>query len=272
MAEKCQNGTGSGQTPRTVHVHTRRIHDACMDKDCVEELRVYLTRSSQQNLERATAAKARCAELLYAHPEVEALPYSQGKYAVDLTFYYRVIGDAILCGTRPTTVYGLAVFTKRIVLCAGCSRAKIFSSANSLCELTHEQLAAAEMPTAVVEALDPMVLSARVREACECRRSEPELCELPQAIRDFFDEELAMNGESKRLYVTLGQFSTVRLERETQLLLPICDYSVPSKTCCDTPECVEDPCDLFAQIAFPMAEFFPSEQNCDSTAQPCACQ
>ncbi len=271
MAERCQERPGSEQAPHSANVHTKKIHDACMDKDCVEDLRVYLTRSSQQNLDRATSAKARCAELLYAHPEVETLPYNRGRYAIDITFYYRIIGDAILCGTRPTTVYGLAVFTKRVVLCAGCSRAKIFTSDTALSELTREQLAAAELPEAVVEALDPMVLAARVREVCECRRSDPELCELPQAIRDYFDEELAMNGETKRLYVTIGQFSTVRLERDTQLHIPVYDYSMPSKECCDSQDCAEDPCELFSRIEFPVGEFFPGEHNCHPTQTDCAC-
>ena len=43
-----------------VCIHTDQILDSCMDKDCVEDLRVYLTRESQAALDRATGAKTRC--------------------------------------------------------------------------------------------------------------------------------------------------------------------------------------------------------------------
>ena len=90
-----------------------------MDKDCVEDLRVYLTRESQAALDRSTGAKTRCAELLFARVEVEPLAYKRGHYAVDLTFYYRILGDATVGGTRPVTITGLAVFTKRVALYGG---------------------------------------------------------------------------------------------------------------------------------------------------------
>lgn len=84
-----------------VCIHTDQILDSCMDKDCVEDLRVYLTRESQAALDRSTGAKTRCAELLFARVEVEPLAYKRGHYAVDLTFYYRILGDATVGGTRP---------------------------------------------------------------------------------------------------------------------------------------------------------------------------
>ena len=58
-----------------VCIHTDQILDSCMDKDCVEDLRVYLTRESQAALDRSTGAKTRCAELLFARVEVEPVSY-----------------------------------------------------------------------------------------------------------------------------------------------------------------------------------------------------
>ena len=111
-----------------VCIHTDQILDSCMDKDCVEDLRVYLTRESQAALDRSTGAKTRCAELLFARVEVEPLAYKRGHYAVDLTFYYRILGDATVGGTRPVTITGLAVFAKRVALYGGRGKAKTFSS------------------------------------------------------------------------------------------------------------------------------------------------
>ena len=65
-------------------------------------------------------------------------------------------------------------------------------------------------------------------------------------------------GDIHRLFVTLGQFSMIRLERDTQLLVPVYDYCMPSKECpCDSCDCQEDPCDLFRKVQFPVNEFFP---------------
>ena len=38
-------------------IHTRKITDSCRDKDCIEDLRVYLTTDSQATLDSATNAK-----------------------------------------------------------------------------------------------------------------------------------------------------------------------------------------------------------------------
>ena len=38
---------------QAMSIHTRKITDACRDKDCVEDLRVYLTAGSQQTLDNA---------------------------------------------------------------------------------------------------------------------------------------------------------------------------------------------------------------------------
>ena len=54
-----------------VCIHTRKIYDSCRDKDCIEDLRVYLTRGSQALLDSAATARVRCAELLYTYIDVE---------------------------------------------------------------------------------------------------------------------------------------------------------------------------------------------------------
>ena len=80
-----------------VCVHTGKITDSCLAKDCIEDLRVYLTVDSQQTLDCAASAKARYVELLFTQVQVEPVPYSSGYFTVDVTFYYRVIAD-VRCG------------------------------------------------------------------------------------------------------------------------------------------------------------------------------
>ena len=85
---------------------------------------------------------------------------------------------------------------------------------------------------------------------------------IPEALLGCFDEPLVLTGECKRLLVTIGQFSIVRLERDTQLLIPTFDYCVPSKTCPPVGGAsTESPCDVFSQIEFPMDAFFPGKNE-----------
>lgn len=126
---------------------------------------VYLTVPSQQALDCAVSAKARYVELLHVGVHVETVPYSTGYYTVDLTFYYRVIADASAAGGRPTTVTGLAIFSKRLVMFGGETSARSFSSRSGVSCLCKQAIQAGNVPEAIVEVVDPMIL------ARACRRS-----------------------------------------------------------------------------------------------------
>ena len=73
MSENCQDmERGANEAAeRALSIHTRKITDSCRDKDCIEDLRVYLTQSSQALLEQATSVRVRCADLVYAYIDVE---------------------------------------------------------------------------------------------------------------------------------------------------------------------------------------------------------
>lgn len=245
-----------------VCVHTDKISDSCLAKDCIEDLQVYLTVSSQQALDCAVSAKARYVELLHVGVHVETVPYSTGYYTVDLTFYYRVIADASAAGGRPTTVTGLAIFSKRLVMFGGETSARSFSSRSGVSCLCKQAIQAGNVPEAIVEVVDPMILGSRVQEVCNCNCCPPSPPVIPEAILGCFEEQLVLDGESKRLLVTIGQFSIARLERSTQLLIPTFDYCIPSKTCKNVGSSnTESPCEVFGQIEFPMDAFFPSKND-----------
>ena len=111
----------------------------------------------------------------------------------------------------------------------------------------------------VVEVLDPMVLSSKVQDLCDCKHRDECALQIPAAIRCLFDDELVLTGERRRLLVTLGQFSIIRLERDAQLIVPVLDYAIPTKECCSDPGgCAEDPCALFDKVPFPAVAFTPS--------------
>ena len=246
-------------------IHTRKITDSCRDKDCIEDLRVYLTKSSQCVLDTAAGARVRCADLIYTYIDVEPVAFDRNHYCIDVTFYYRILADATVGNSRPAALYGLAVFSKRAVLCGEDSRAHIFRSDTRLGEPDGLTVAGANRPTAVVEVLDPMVLSSRVKEVCDCTCQDT--VQIPGCIRNMFDEELVTAGDRRRLFVSLGQFSIIRLERDAQLVVPVLEYALPTKECCDNPGCAEDPCEMFSRIPFPAAQFSPT--GCDNQGDCC---
>lgn len=235
-------------------IHTRKITDSCRDKDCIEDLRVYLTRESQNILDSAASAKVRSAELLCTAIDVTPVAFNRNHYCIDLTFYYRIIADAAINACRPACLCGLALFSKRAVLCGERSDIHIFTSDQNGC------LCSNSLPTAVVEVLDPIVLSSKlVTSGCQ----DPVSLPLPEQVQKCFDDDLVPGGETHFLSVTLGQFSIIRLEREARMVVPVLDYSIPTKECRDEPGCcAEDPCEVFSRIPFPADSFTPG--SCES--------
>lgn len=274
MSEQCSDTLrcNPNDLRQAMSIHTRKITDSCRDKDCIEDLRVYLTTGSQQLLDNASNTRVRCAELLYTNIEVEPVAFDRNHYCIDITFYYRILADAVVGVSRPATLYGLAVFSKRAVLCGEDSRAHIFQSTTRIGSLDGPTRTYSNLPTAVVEVLDPMVLCSKVKDVCECTCGET-MVQIPNGIRGMFDEELVLSGERRRLFVTLGQFSIVRLERDAQLVVPVLDYSIPNKECCENPGSTEDPCEMFSRIPFPASEFNPrgcdEKKDCEPSYQTC---
>ena len=192
-----------------------------------------------------------------------------------MRFFYHVTLQAYLSCPVPVTVEGLCVFDKRAILFGSEGSAKIFSSDTVIDELDIPGRMRTNLPTAVVEAVDPIVLDTRVDDGCKPRCCECGLTEIAAFFARSFGEELVFDDSGRRrFYVTLGQFTLVRLERDTQLLIPVYDYCVPQCECsCDSQE---DPCGLFRSVSFPINEFFPPnsvETPCDynSTKNYCAC-
>ena len=68
--------------------------------------------------------------------------------------------------------------------------------------------------------------------------------------------------EGYQLFVTLGQFSIIRLERDIQLLMPAYDICLPRRDCSNSGIGGEqDPCEIFSNFEFPIDEFFPPKQE-----------
>ena len=212
---------------------------------------------------------------------MEPVAFNRGFYTVDMRFFYRVTISAFCSSSRPVDVEGLCVFDKRVILFGGEGTAKVFSSRVRLDALDQQMIEQSNMPIAVVEAVDPIVLGAKLVECCDCRCCDCDLCEIPPCVCQCFCCDLTPGDDYRRVFVTLGQFSIIRLERDSQLLMPVYDYCLPDKCCPSGSNCgcsCDDPCELFQNISFPVDEFFPPHNadnscGCDNNRQQsCNCR
>ena len=241
-------------------VHTKKIYDSCQSKDCLEDLRVYPTRSSQSVLDGALSIRPGSATLLHVHMDVQPVGLGRGNYTVDMRVYYRLTAEAAAGCARYAPVTGLAVFDKRCILFGSEGRSRRFTS-DSPCQAPEAPLPTGDssLPTAVCEAVDPLILSMRLAEGCNPPgiAGEPPLPDVPQGILSAFDEELVFSENvARKVYCTLGQFTLLYMERDTQLLIPMYDYCMPERECtCDPDD--DNPCDIFQQVEFPVGDFFP---------------
>ena len=241
---------GRGRPERdSVNVHTSKIYDACRDKDCIEDLRVYPTVSSQAIIDSAFSVRPESAALLFADVNVDEISFNRGYYTVDVTYFYKITGQTFP-GGAPIT--GLAVFDKRVILYGSEGSVKTFRSGM---DITTGLVNIRENPTAVVEAVDPIALNLRIGETGNGGGSE--LRSIPDAILELIGEELNLSGSGKPLFVTLGQFSIIRLERDAQVTLAGAESFYPTRECVGSSD--DDPCTLFSRVRFPMDEFFPPD-------------
>lgn len=265
-------GSGSAGFPSTkeaVCIHTSKIYDSCKSKECLRDIRVYLCREGQELLNEGGIAdvKPREAELLCVKIDVERVKFNKGFYSVDIRFFYRIEVELIYPVGRPCIVDGLAVFDKRVILFGSEGGARIFSSRFEDENMEMQMSQRSNMPTAIVEVVDPILLDARVvspETSCNCCCCC--LHDVPRPIgRCFRNNELAMEDENNKLFVTLGQFAIIRIERDIQLLIPAYDICIPSRDCSTSNEAAQDPCSVFDEFDFPIDTFFPPQLSSKDT-------
>ena len=257
MPDKATSGPirGCGVPREAVCIHTRKVYDSCRDKDCLQDLRVYLTRNSQAALDCAINVKARSAELIWAFVDVEPVTFNRGFYTVDVKFFYRINADGFNSMGRVMPITGIATFSKRTILFGSEGSARIFSSQYAA-GTDSQSLERTNLPIASVEVVDPMILGTKILEGDGVGECCP--CDIPERICACFEDGILISDEGRKLYATLGQFSIIRLERDIQLMMPSYDICMPEKSC---PGNAEDPCELFQKIKFPVDEFFPPRMS-----------
>lgn len=256
MAEnRCGQGSGALGGRETVCIDTYRILDSSRDRDCYEDVRIYLTALGQEVIDNTCTVRVRSAEVVWTQIGVDPIPFNCGFYQLTARYYVKLSFEGCVSTGRSQDFCGIAVLEKRAVLYGGEGSVKIFSSTGDtgLCDFSPAD-AASNLPVGVVEVVDPIALSVKICErnlqcgCCFCRCDE-----IPEAVCSSLIGPLVDPDCGNRLYVSLGIFSVIRLKRPAQLLISGTDYSVPDKESVTAEQ--DDPCSLFRTMAFPTGEF-----------------
>jgi hypothetical protein len=242
----------------TACIQTDKIYDSCKDKECLENLRVYFCGKDQCLIDRAINVKCRKSEILWVYTDVEPVPFKRGFYTVDIKFFFEITLDVFTNVGPPVSVKGLATYDKKVVLFGSEGNAKIYSSEFKEGKIDPQLMKSNNLPRSIVEVVEPICLNAKVVDATDCCCScecECDFASIPSSIQELFNNELLPDGEQRRVYVTIGLFSIIKLVRKVQLLIPVIDFCIPDKECVSSTDA--DPCDLFEKLSFPVDEFYP---------------
>ena len=268
--------TCGGPGRDSVYIDTNRILDSCRDKDCYEDVIVYLSDAGNDLIERSGSVRTKCAKIICANIHVDSVPFNRGFYQVDITMYIKIVCEVCACVGRPQEVEGIAVVEKKVILYGSEGGVNIFKSepgTHNFCGCSGTEQPGSNLPTAVFEVVDPIVLNTKIVEACECR-CHPCLShdDLPECVCGCISGRICCEPAGKILTVSLGFFSVVRIERPAQYLVHGTEYTVPEKECVSPSN--DDPCHMFKHMAFPINEFYPPslcDVKGDDGPAPCGC-
>lgn len=253
-------GQSTTNTPRsdTICIDTYRVLDSCRDRDCYEDVRVYLDNDGQNIIDRTCTIRATEAKVVSVAIGINEVPFNEGFFQLDLKYYILLCFEGCTNGTPRTQGFkGIAVLEKKVVLWGGEENVSVFRSTENSTFCNNGADVISNLPIGVVEAVAPIVLGDKVVECsrrCGCCHVGCDA--IPEDVADLLDGRLVDPENGYQLFVSLGVFSVIRLERPGQYLVTATPYSVPDKECVPTDD--NDPCSLFRTMAFPIDEFTPT--------------
>lgn len=269
---------GAGGGKETVCIETNRILDSCRDRDCFENVRVHLTDMGNDIIERTSNVRTKEANIAWTSINIDPVRFNRGFYSVTIRFFIKLVFEACIGQGRSQEFEGVAVVDKKVILYGGESNVCVFRSSpctDSFCNLPEPCCGTRNVPEAVVEVVDPVMLSVGVYEKVSCPSccSCCCACDIPESITVGLNGCLCEEDGERFLLVSLGIFSIVRIVRPAQYLVSATEYCVPDKECIAPDE--DDPCRLFHTMAFPVSEFCPPEyvnSHKNGGEKHCSCQ
>lgn len=277
MSENKFCSSNTSNCKEIVSIETNKIFDSCRDRDCYENVKVLLTDVGHEIVSRTSVIRTKHACISSAHITIDPVQFNRGFYAVNIRFYIKLLFEACIGCNRPQEFEGIAVVEKKVILYGSESNVSIFRSSvnsNDFCACPDPVGCCKNAPTAVVEAVDPIVLCTKVVEksndccCCCCCASDIPECVVYELDSALIDDNDGCDTE-RVLVVSLGIFSIVRMVRPAQYLINATEYCVPDKEC--VAGCENDPCGIFRNMAFPTSEFCSSSLSNNVIEKRCGC-
>lgn len=245
-------------------IDVSKIFDSCSDKDCLEDMPVTFSAANQQLVNSSCYVKSSCVEVDTVSFAIEPVPFHSGFYSVDITYAFTVYVDVYPTANGvPTQISGTSAFTKKVILYGSDGHTKTFCS-NQVSEYESNDgcccTCKSTLPVACVSVVDPIVLD--IKTTC---RPLPTCPATDVCLNCNCDDVQPVPLGNKFVYVTVGMFSIVQLQRRVSLLVPTFEYCLPEKECTSN---TDSPCELFDKLAFPVSEFFP--KDLEDTSCGCA--
>jgi hypothetical protein len=219
---------------------------------------VFLTDFGNEIVEHTNSIRVKHASIVQSAIHLEPVQFNCGFYSVYIRFFVKLVLEACVGVGRSQEFEGLAVLEKKVILYGGESNVCVFKSnpdATDFCGEPSVCGMSRNVPLAVVEVVDPIVLDVRVVEEqreCHCCCC---CCDIPQNVGSCIGGQL--NDTCRRyLAVSLGIFSVIRIVRPAQYLIQATEFCVPDKECVAPKE--DDPCCMFRTMSFPVHEFCPA--------------
>ncbi len=248
---------------KAVCIDALRVYDSCGDKDCLSDLRVYFTDAVQSIVDTAVSVRLKDAQVISVLMDLESVPFHKGFYSVDMTYFFDIALDVFTApGSAPTSVNGISIFNKKVILYGSEGSVKVFSSTCSSDDMDIQNDMTKNLPKASVQVAKPIALSAKLVNGL-VQVSPP--CRIPLKLCECYGGDFTPAG-NKLVTVSLGVFSIVQIERNVQMLIPSYDYCIPEKECRNSSD---NPCEVFSRLDFPTDEFFPP--NMSDSQGDCGC-
>ena len=252
-----------------VCVQVEKVYDHCREKDCIEDAVVDFVEDVQHLIDRAVKVRVREAEVVKVFTDLEDVPFKRGFYTINVRYKIKVrvefthrdqFGNMCVSDTKT----GFVWFSKTVILFGSEGQVKIFSSVDPANTHGHDEdgcnstIQQDNLPNVKVEVAEPLVLNTQIKRV-RCHPVKP-FGDLDDEDEDD-DRDNVVGGRRflppKRVVVTLGLFSIIKLTRLVQLLIPAFDFCIPARECVAGTD--ENPCDLFETIDFPFDQFFPPQ-------------
>lgn len=260
--------TATGTNDKSTCIDVSKIYDSAKDKECIEDLRVYLGPEAQELIDNATNLRSKCAEVLWASINVSDVAFNKGYYSISIRYYFRLCFEACVMG-RAREFCGIGVYDKQVVMFGGDGNVSIFTSDSINSDICASLPAdaftqnVANTPKVQLEVAQPIVLSVKLADKnWRCGTCCCPIDQIPESLCQCCGcTPIPSDMGAKCLYVTLGLFSLIKIERPVSLLINSAEYCIPNRESNVLSDTTSDPCEIFRNMAFPTCDFYPASHG-----------